>query len=296
MTRHPLFGLMLATFGALVLAPDTLFMRWSGMDGMQMVGWRGLCMGAVLLTAWALGGFGGARAVFTPLGAGVILCHMTNAMLFSLGIAVAPVPVVLFAVAASPVFAAIFAWIIAGEPTGRATWIATVAVFLGIGIAIFGHDTGGIGLNLASLLGALAGLGVAASLAMTFVILRQNRALPILPAIGTGALLSGVLGMSLAGGPAAMAQGEVWAIAVTGLVILPVSFMALSQASRHTAAVNVNLLMLLETVLGPICVWYGADEPLTLPMLIGGAVVVASLAVYIFATGRNGMKPKVAHN
>ena len=54
MTRHPLFGLFLATFGALVLTPDALFMRLSGMGGYQMVGWRGLLMGAVMVALWAL--------------------------------------------------------------------------------------------------------------------------------------------------------------------------------------------------------------------------------------------------
>ena len=38
MTRHPLFGLGLATFAALVLTPDALLMRLSGKGGCQMVG------------------------------------------------------------------------------------------------------------------------------------------------------------------------------------------------------------------------------------------------------------------
>jgi hypothetical protein len=51
MRSHPLFGLLLAVFGALVLTPDTLFMRLSGMGGFQMVAWRGLLMGSVMLCA-----------------------------------------------------------------------------------------------------------------------------------------------------------------------------------------------------------------------------------------------------
>ncbi|MDH5453048.1 MAG: DMT family transporter, partial [Paracoccaceae bacterium] len=222
----------------------------------------------------------------TRAGGAIILCHMVNSALFSLGIAVAPVPVVLFAVATSPIFAAIFAWALAGEATGRATWVATVAVLAGIFIAILGRDTGDVGFNLGSALGAAAGLGVAASLALTFVILRKVRSIPIFPAIGTGSFLAGALGMLLAGGPAVMMDGQVWAIVVTGFLILPASFLALTFASRHTSAANVSLIMLLETVIGPIWVWAFADEPLTLPMLIGGAIVVGSLAVYLIVTGR----------
>ena len=54
MRSHPLFGLLLAVFGALVLTPDTLFMRLSDMEGYQMVAWRGLLTGSVMLCAWAL--------------------------------------------------------------------------------------------------------------------------------------------------------------------------------------------------------------------------------------------------
>ena len=42
MTRHPLFGILLAAFGTLVLTPDTMFMRWSEMNGFEMVAWRGV--------------------------------------------------------------------------------------------------------------------------------------------------------------------------------------------------------------------------------------------------------------
>ena len=83
-------------------------------------------------------------------------------------------------------------------------------------------------------------------------------------------------------------------MAVTGAVILPVSFFTLSLAARHTQAANVSLLMLLETVLGPLWVWMGVGERPTLQMGMGGAIVVISLAVYLVVTGR-GLRPKQAH-
>ncbi len=289
MTRHPLFGLGLAAFGALVLTPDTLFMRWSEMSGFAMLAWRGLLMGGLLLGVWLLTARGRWRADLRALaslsGAGAILCHSANATLFSLGIAHAPVAVVLFGVAAMPVFAALFARALTGEATRPATWVATVAVMAGIATAVFGDGAEGVGINRASLIGALAGLGVAALLALAFVLIRRARGLPLLPLIGTSALLAGCVGLAAA--PAgALGAGNVWAIALTGAVILPVSFLALTHASRHTAAANVGLLMLLETVLGPAWVWLGAGEAMTAPMLLGGAIVVGSLAIYLLVSGR----------
>jgi len=290
MTRHPLFGLFLATFGALVLTPDALFMRLSGMGGYQMVGWRGLLMGAVMLALWALSARDRGRDMAlmgTGFGFAIVVCQYFNATLFSLGIAHAPVAVMLLAVATVPVFAALFARIVIGEPTRRATWVTIAVVLAGITLAVFGGK-GAVTLSSDALLGAFAGLGVAMVLALNFVILRARPALPIPLLIGAGAALAGVTGVVVTG-PAQMADGTIWAIAVCGLVILPVSFFSLSLASRHTHASNVSLLLLLETVLGPLWVWLGVGEAPTPMMFAGGVIVVASLAAYLWHTGRRRM-------
>lgn len=288
MTRHPLFGILLAVFGTLVLTPDTMFMRWSGMGGFEMVAWRGLLMGSAMLVMWAILSRD-RRADLMILGSGfgltIVICQFFNATLFGLGISVAPVAVVLFGLATVPVFSAILAWVILGEPTRRATWITIAAVMTGIGIAVFSGDKGQIGLDRNSLYGALFGLGTALVLALNFVVMRRRPQLPILLVIGVGAALAGVMAMAVAG-PQAMTDGKVWAIAVTGLVILPVSFFTLSLASRYTHASNVSLLLLLETVLGPVWVWAGTGEAPTPMMILGGAIVVGSLAVYILWTSR----------
>ena len=48
------FGLLLALFGALMITPDTLFMRLSEMQAWVMMSWRGLEMGILLLSIWAV--------------------------------------------------------------------------------------------------------------------------------------------------------------------------------------------------------------------------------------------------
>jgi drug/metabolite transporter (DMT)-like permease len=125
-------------------------------------------------------------------------------------------------------------------------------------------------------------------LALNFVILRARPELPILLVIGLGAALAGLTGVIVTG-PAMMMQGEVWPIVVCGILILPVSFFSLSLASRYTHASNVSLLLLLETVLGPLWVWLGTGETPTSMMLAGGVIVVVSLAVYLWHSGRRVM-------
>jgi drug/metabolite transporter (DMT)-like permease len=182
------------------------------------------------------------------------------------------------------VFGAIFAWAILREPTRRSTWAAIVVVLLGIGLAVFGGPEGKLTLDPWVALGALGGLTVGAALALTFVVLRMRGDLSILLCVGLGSLASGLLGLSVAGG--GVMAGTIWPIAVSGLFLLPASFFALSYAARFTQASNVSLMLLLETVLGPMIVWAGVGEAPTTAMLIGGAIVVGSIAAYLLYNGR----------
>ncbi|MFD1341853.1 DMT family transporter [Litorisediminicola beolgyonensis] len=279
-------GLALAVTGALVLTPDALFMRLSGMDGLQMLAWRAPCMGLVFLTVWLLATRepGDLRRLASGAGVTVLGAQVVNATLFPMGIALAPVAVMLLAVATVPVWSALLARAVYGETTSYRTWAAIAAVFVGIAVAVSGEE-GGIGSG--ALWGVVCGLGVAVSLATSFVTLRHNPELPLLLAVGIGAVLAGLIGIA-ATGPSNMADGQVWAILITGLVILPISFLSLNAATRWTAAANVSLLMLLETVLGPLWVWWGIGEAPGPRALIGGAIVVGSLLLYLLSRRRRG--------
>ena len=282
-TRHPAFGLMLAAFGALVLTPDAMFLRLSGMSGTQMMGWRGIFMGTALIVVWLVTSRGRKRdlgLLASGAGALIVVAQFFNSTLFTLGIASSPVAILLLGVATTPIWAGLLSWLLLGDRTSRATWITIAVVAIGISIAVLGGGAG-VGASMRTIvLGVLAGLGVAVMLAINFVVLRSRPELPIPLLIGLGALGVGVVGVSVTG-PSHMMEGQIWAIAVTGLVILPISFLTLSIASRYTAAANVSLLLLLETVLGPIWVWLVIGEAMTSAMLVGGAIVVAAIAAFL---------------
>ncbi|SDX98406.1 DMT family transporter [Citreimonas salinaria] len=274
-------GVGLALVGALILTPDALFMRLSGMGGLQMLGWRGLCMGTVFLVAWTLTS-ADRRSDIARMGGGaailIVVCQAVNALLFPAGIAAAPVAPVLIGLATAPIWSSILARLLHGEPTSRATWVTIAVVLAGLLYAV--TDKGETGLEAKALTGLACGLGVAVALALNFVTLRHNPDLPLLLAIGLGALGAGTFGWAVTG-PSHMTDGAVWAILICGIAILPLSFFALSQASRHTSAANVGLLLLLETVLAPLWVWLALGEAPGARMLTGGAVVVGALAIYL---------------
>lgn len=198
---------------------------------------------------------------------------------------------VLLGVAAVPVFSAAFAWILAREPTHPATWVATLLVFVGIAVAASGKSAEGMAFEASALLGGLAGLGVAAGLAGSFVLIRLTPGLSILLTVGVGSAVSAILGATLAG-PHALWDGTLWPILLTAFLVLPFAFGAMSLASRHTQAANVSLILLLETVLGPLWVWWGVGEVPTPRMMLGGAIVVATLAGYIAITARGSLRAR----
>ncbi|QXT39764.1 DMT family transporter [Gymnodinialimonas ceratoperidinii] len=278
-------GVALAAFGALVLTPDAMLMRLSGMEGVQMLAWRSTLMGSVLIAAWAVSRAGewqsDLAALWTLGGLAIALCQGINGMLFTFGIAGSPATPVLLGVATVPVISALLAWLLMGEATGRATWLTIAVVLAGIALAVLGKAEAGAPWDAAALRGALYGLGVAVCLAISFVLIRKHATVPILPSVGLGALGAGALGIVLTGPSQMVGEASLWPIFVTGAVVLPVSFYCLSLASRHTAAANVSLLLLLETVLGPLWVWLGIGEAPTPMMLGGGVIVVAALAVYL---------------
>ena len=279
-------GLMLALAGALLLTPDTLLMRLSGLDGGAMLAWRACLAGLVFLSIGLIARFKeekGNRARVSSFGFwSLVMCQIGNASFFAFGIALAPVAVVLLAVATVPVIAALLGYFLLGELADRRVWATIVLVFSGILMSVAGDIERGMNIDFETLLGACCGLAVAISLAFNFVIIRKNKTVPFELAIGLGALIAGCTAFYLWPAAWQVRGASLIYISVTGLIILPVSFFLLSKASRLTSAANVSMIMLLETVLGPLWVWLGIKEAPNLLTLLGGVLVVGALGFFLY--------------
>ena len=279
-------GLMLALAGALLLTPDTLLMRLSGLDGGAMLAWRACLAGLVFLSIGLIARFKeekGNRARVSSFGFwSLVICQIGNASFFAFGIALAPVAVVLLAVATVPVIAALLGYFLLGELADRRVWATIVLVFSGILMSVAGDMERGMNIDFETLLGACCGLAVAISLAFNFVIIRKNKTVPFELAIGLGALIAGCTAFYLWPAAWQVRGASLIYISVTGLIILPVSFFLLSKATRLTSAANVSMIMLLETVLGPLWVWLGIKETPNSLTLLGGLLVVGALGYFLY--------------
>ncbi len=76
-------------------------------------------------------------------------------------------------------------------------------------------------------------------------------------------------------------------LGLLGLIVLPVSFGLISLGPRYLPAPEVSLIVLLEAVIGPLWAWAFIGQIPTVTSLVGGVVIIATLAVYFFIGGRS---------
>jgi len=284
------YGILLALIGALILTPDSLFMRLSQMDGSAMLAWRATLAGMVFLLI-GLNKRGRStntsKQIFTKSFVALVLCQIANTSFFAFAISLAPVAIVLVAVATVPIISVILSTLFLGEHASLRSWGIILTVTLGIIISVYGDLRGDIDFNMHTVLGALLGLAVAFSLAINFIVVRQDRSVEFEIALGIGALIAGLTAFSLSPTATNVTWNSTLIISLTGLIILPISFLMLSRASRYTTASNVSMLMLLETVLGPLWVWMVIDERPSNLTIAGGTIVITAIFYFLLSERKN---------
>ena len=282
-------GIFLALLGALILTPDTLLMRLSELSGGQMVAWRATQAGSIFfiigLFPFILSRNGVKPKIWRKSFVALVFVQMANVFCFAYGIYLAPVAIVLIAVATVPVFSIILGAVVLKEAVDMRTWAIVIIVFFGVTLSVIGDINSYDIFNLSSILGGLCGLVVAFSLACNFVIIRKDKEVAFPLALGTGGILCGLLAFYFWPSASEINLKSMFYISITGLLILPLSFILLSRASRMTPASNVSIIMLLETILGPLWVWTFTNERPQFLTIIGGIIVILAL-IYFFSNKR----------
>ena len=249
----------------------------------------GVLIGGGLCVLWLL--FEGRRVLtqYRGLASGpaqvIILANLVNAMAFNFAAMETSITVVVTALATAPLMAAALGYVVLAERTTQRTWLAIALSMIGVLVVIMNGDgalqapDGNVWLG--GFLGCLAALGIA----IVFVTTRRHPDVPVLPAAGIGAILSGLVGLAMAPAGAIM-TGNPIAIGLMGLIVMPLSWGLLTLAPRHTSPTIVSLFMLLEMVLAPFWVWLGTGERPSLPMIGGAALVLVTLMIYFIAAAR----------
>lgn len=271
------YGLLITVLGVLILCPDTLLIRLVQAEGggqWTIAFWRGILTAVGLMVFYRMAEGGGSLKLFFRVDRWVIAAALTmgiQALAFILSVANTSVANTLIIVATGPLFTALFAWAFLSERPPLRTWVTIVVAFVGM-LVIFYHDLGSV-----SLLGDALALVTAVGLGITFVIVRHRKAVNMMPAMSIGKLGSAIAVFPLAA-PFDMTATGLGLMFLLGLVILPLSFGLLTLGPRYIPAPEVSLLLLLETVLGPLIVWLAINETASASTIVGGLIVLAALA------------------
>ena len=270
-------GFLITLVGVLIISPDALLIRLVTADVWTLAFWRGLLSGcAVLLGLWCISGrqfWPQLRSLGWP-GVWITLIFAVGALSFVYSITHTLVANTLFLTATSPVFAALMSRFILREPVKRRTWLTIGITLCGIGLIASGSFSDGGG----SINGDLAALVAAATLAATFTIARHAKSRSMVPAMGLAGFASALMALPLAPTLVVASPDIVW-VGLLGLVVSPLGFALLATGPRYMPAPDVSLMLLLESVFGPLLVWYVLAEYPGDRSLLGGALVLGTLVV-----------------
>ncbi len=258
--------------GIILLSPESLLIRLVEVDRWTLLFWRGTLMCVGLVVASVI--LAHSTAVIGAIGkAGMLVAVLfgIQTVLFIVSITNTEVANTLVAVSAAPLFAVIYQRVFFGQPIGRRLLAVITVAMLGIGIMVSGS------LGRGNLWGDLAGLGAAAGLGGSFVVIGRNRDRTMVPAMGLGGLVAALLALPLAS-PLTATASDFRYLAISGLVVLPLGFGLLAIAPRYIPGAEVALITLLEAVLGPLWVWLALGEVPASAAVVGGSLVIGALA------------------
>ncbi|MEQ8356544.1 MAG: DMT family transporter [Kiloniellaceae bacterium] len=280
-------GLVLTTLGVLVLTPDSLLVRLADLEPFTLLVWRGSLQALGVLVILALLYPGRVAAQIRSIGrCGVLLSIVFtgSTLFFILGLTYTAVADVLVIVAVAPLAAAVFSRSFLGESVPLRTWVAISLTLAGIALLV--ADDLGSG----SIYGDLAALGCALCIGASLTITRHGRAVSMVPAMALAGTLTALVALPLAlmleVGPLLPSGPPLTYTLLMGLVVVPISFALITVGPRYLPAPEVGLLLLMETVLGPLWVWLVIGEyPGDLAMM-GAGVVVLTLAGHALAGNR----------
>jgi drug/metabolite transporter (DMT)-like permease len=115
-------------------------------------------------------------------------------------------------------------------------------------------------------------------LAAGFTVVRRRPTVSIFPALSISGLLTAIVVFPLAQ-PLSITQQDMGFLLIMGVYMLPLGTALMFIGPRYVPASEVGLMLLLESVLGPTWVWLALDEIPGSATLIGGAIILTTLAM-----------------
>lgn len=271
-------GLLMTVVGVLVLTPDALLLRLVGTDHWTLMFWRGVIASIVLLAfSWSFEKKSPIR-ILADLRENGLFCALlfgaSNAS-FVLSITHTAVANTLVILASMPFIAAILSVILMRKNPPPRTWAAIVLAIAGIVVVFWGR------LGAGNIFGDVLGLFCALFMAATLVSLNFNPKINALAAIGLGAIFSACFALFMGARPLDASAGDFFYLLLDGGIVVPLAFGLITYGTKLISAPEVGLIMLMETVLGPLWVWMVVNEAPPPATFIGGCIVIGAILINI---------------
>ena len=182
---------------------------------------------------------------------------------------------VVFIISTQSMFLAIFGYFYLKE---KITLIGFTSITLAMtGIIIMVGDS----LSKGSLFGNIVALAIPINFSILVMIIRKNPNLDMVPAIFYSGIFSCIYGFYLSES-FIFTSHDIYMGFLLGVPQLALGFICITIGSRSTASATIGLLMLSETLFGPIWVWMFLNEIPPLSVFIGGGVIILAIIIKSF--------------
>ena len=161
------------------------------------------------------------------------------------------------------------------EAPDKKTWIAILITFVAC-VYIF-YDS----LNLGNFLGDFFGLVTALGLACNATLARYAKDRDLVPSAVIGKLLVAIFAFFFVES-FELLDNDIVFIPLMCIMCVAIPFVLVTIAPRFITGAEVNLFFLLETILGPIWVWMIIKEQPSLETILGGIVIILTIAIHSF--------------
>ena len=276
-------GSLLAFVAVLFITPDSLFIRLSNVDTWGLVFYRGIIpfftvfLGMILI--YKLSFF---KILFDSSYHGIIYVitfSITN-ITFVVSIQNTNVANTLLMIATAPLLSAIFGAIFLKEPPDKKTWISIVITFFAILYIFFDS------LKMGNFYGDILGFITAVGLAIGAITIRSAKSKNLVPAAVVGKLFVASFALFFIES-FVLQDKDLFIVPLMCILCVAIPFVLVTIAPRFITAAEVNLFFLLETIIGPIWVWMIIKEHPSIETLIGGFVIIITIAIHSFLKLKN---------
>lgn len=275
-------GIALVFGAAVAWSYGGAIQRFIGVDdGWTIVFWRCLFAGLFLMAFMLLrDGPRGTVRLFQAMGwpgAAIAAGFALVSTCFVLAVTMTPVANVVLFMASIPLFAALLARIVLGEPITPLTWASIAAVIAGVAVMVSASIGEG---------GSALGLALAATIAVTFagmtVLTRRFPGIRMTPAASLGCFIASFFAATQAGSFAVGLQ-DLALLFAFGALNLGLGMALYVTGARMIPSALAALLGTTEMILAPIWMVLLHAEVPSARILLGGGIVMAALFTYLIS-------------